>query len=323
MQVFHRNPARRVLYSWTTPDQVRELRAGRNLLWKGPASGNLSAFDAKLWRLYNSDRIARMFFNPPFLLQRFAWPHPFATRIGGDVASYGDELLRITLKEEALLAAFYPMNEPPERWTFHDMAGKPVPEAEALRRASQIAAVYHVHLTDGSGPTFREYVICNEAMIASWSVATDEISKQFQQEQRAIALWRRALDESRPTMSPEALLAWKNSLVHTSWKEPPARWTLESMFESTLAFATEHHAPDAHRVDELLKALRSVSIQGEPLTRSPSLQPPRVVMAGPLPASPPKKVCYRGTMMRTECYFKDPNAFPCRDQQGRVTPCRE
>ncbi|MCS6899660.1 MAG: hypothetical protein RMJ98_08100, partial [Myxococcales bacterium] len=206
LQVTHDVPARRVLYSWTTQEQAAALRRNRRLLVKGSQDTPLSIYDASLWQLYNQERLARLLFNPPFLLHRYAWASAWATRFSPDAGSYGDELLRISLKEDALVVAFFPHAPKGSRWAIFDLRGQRRTEAEALQNAGRIAAVYHVHLSRGEEPTFREFIVCNEAMVESWALATHDIREQLRKEQRALDLWRRSQADGRPGLSPQEIL---------------------------------------------------------------------------------------------------------------------
>jgi hypothetical protein len=311
-----------VLYSWTTGEQAAALRRDRRLLLKGSQDAPLSAYDAGLWQLYNQERLARLLFNPPFLMHRYAWAGAWATRFSADARSYGDELIRITLKEDALVVAFFPGAPAASRWAIFDMKGQRMTEAEALKKASKIAAVYHVHRTQAGEPTFREFIVCNEAMVESWALATDDIKGQLRKEQQALDLWRRSQSDGRPGLTPQEILSWQSALSDGAWATAPSSGR-EAIYESALAFAIDRYTPTTINADEILASLASLKIEGAALEHRPGLPEPRI---GPIPGAlasvPPKKVCFRGTMVgEMHCHMEERNAFPCRNAQGVVTSC--
>jgi hypothetical protein len=322
MQVAHDAPIPRVLYSWTTREQAEALRRNRRLLVKGAEDPTVSVYDASLWEVYSKDRLARLLFNPPFLLHRYAWPHAWGTRLGGDETSYGDELIRMTLKEDALIAAFLPHAPAAARWTVFDLQGRRLPEAEALKKASKIAAVYHVHKATGSEASFREFIVCNETMVASWALATDDIRAQLVRERAALSLWRRAQSDARPGIPPEGFPHWTGDLPGAAWASAPQRGA-EAIYESALAFASKRYQPTTTVAEELLASLGALKIEGAPLEHRPDLPELRLgALPPPLLSLPPKRICVRGTMVgEVNCYMEDANLRPCRDERGWVIYC--
>jgi hypothetical protein len=310
-------PFRRVLYSWTTKEQAAALRRDRRLLLKGSQDTPFSAYDAGLWQSYNQDRLARLLFNPPFLMHRYAWVSAWATRFSADARPYGDELIRITLKEDALVVAFFPGAPAASRWAVFDLRGQRLTEAEGLKKASKIGAVYHVHRTQAGEPTFREFIVCNEAMVESWALATDDLKEQLRKEQQALDIWRRSQLDGRPSFSPQEVLSWQAGIPDGSWATAPSSGR-EAIYESALAFATERYTPTTINADELLASLASLKIEGPALEHRPGLPEPRI---GPLPAAlptaPPKKVCFQGTMVgEKHCHMEERNVLPCRKRPG-------
>jgi hypothetical protein len=84
--VTHDRFARRTLYTWTTKDQIEELRTTRQLLSRdeSPAHG-ASYLDQVLYTLaQRGDPTAALLYTTAFAKMRFAWHAPWATRGGFD-----------------------------------------------------------------------------------------------------------------------------------------------------------------------------------------------------------------------------------------------
>mgnify|MGYP006969383408 CR=1 FL=1 len=92
------NFVRRVLYTWTTAEQAKEVRQDKQLLRRSnDAEGKIAWFDAQIRK--RSDRMSKLLQTPPFDKRRFAWTRPWATSMGG----YGDVLVRMELKPDAVI----------------------------------------------------------------------------------------------------------------------------------------------------------------------------------------------------------------------------
>ncbi|MEZ4295304.1 MAG: hypothetical protein R3B70_10045 [Polyangiaceae bacterium] len=205
---------RRVLYTWTTKEQIDELRGTKVLLSRteSPTRGR-SYFDVMMDVRWNAgDKFAGLLRAPAFQKARFAWHAPFATLLGWPGESYGTELLQVTLKPEALIAMYRTSSQ---KWEIQDLAGKTVTEAEAIRRPERIAAVFFVHdavsipSTTSPSPSgrsrgyeaYREYVLCNESMIESWSFGTEAIAKELATEADALDAAAAHFERHRPPSS--------------------------------------------------------------------------------------------------------------------------
>lgn len=177
--------ARQTLYTWTTAEQFEELRHGAPLLTRetSPTHG-VSLYEVALdARASRGDRVAEALRTPPFRKARFAWANPWATLLGWEGETYGDRLLRITLRDEAWIVRITQDGSPT---VAVDLQGRPVELAEVLAHPERIGAVHYVHDTSGARGTFlspqqlehgtyREYVLPNEAMIAQWELGTDAV----------------------------------------------------------------------------------------------------------------------------------------------------
>ncbi|HET9988252.1 MAG TPA: hypothetical protein VFQ65_07025 [Kofleriaceae bacterium] len=232
---------RPVLYTWTSPAQIAELRRSHVLLTATAATGGfvspfLRALAITATHAGSSRDVARVLLTDPRLVRRrYAWPAPFATVLGVGSRTYGTTLIRIELRSDAWIGRYEPAAADPFR--FVDASGATVELAQVVSHPERIGAIFHVR-TELAIP-FREYVICNPVMIASWSVATPAIRTELAAELATIGAVARA---------PRATIA--------SW--------LDS-WHAALAFDTERYEPTPTALATLAAALDAYDPTGEPL----------------------------------------------------------
>jgi hypothetical protein len=187
------NFARRVLYTWTTFEQIEELRADPLLLTRreSPVFGP-SGFDKRVAE--GRGPMAELLQRPQLSARRFGWPAAWGTALGFRGESYGNQLIRVTLKAEAIIAAFTPARAKP--WTFAAVSGAEMPFETLRDNPERLAAVYY-EASDQSGQlAYREYVLCNESTIKTWDHATPEIAAELSHEEAVLRglidwIWRR------------------------------------------------------------------------------------------------------------------------------------
>jgi hypothetical protein len=238
---------RPVLYTWTTPSSVADLRASGQLLVATAGSGSFtSPFNRALARLaHRGDPIATLLVEDPRLIRRrYAWPAPFATVLGLGPRRYGDALIRIELRPEAWIARFDPASARP--FTVVDARGATVSEASVLAAPQRLAAVFHVRTDRAVGVRFREYVVVNPDMVARWSVGTPQIRAVLDDE---IALLHdlapRFATLSRLEMRAPAARAWASARTRT----------LLGAWHAALAFDNARYRADPAALADILDAL--------------------------------------------------------------------
>jgi hypothetical protein len=216
-------PARRVYFSWTTKEQADELARRKLLLTRGDSpSRGPAMFDVLLAA---DDSAPARFIRQHFTTRRFGWPSAWATVAGWEGETYGDQLIRIELADEAMVARFRPGQR--AAWAFFEPDGRPIPDSTALEQLELLAVVHHT----GS---FREAVILNEAMVARWELATPDVAREIH---RGIELMRQ--------LEPRAPAA-------------PALWA------ACLAFPNERYAQSAANLRRIRGALEAaVDAQGK------------------------------------------------------------
>ena len=268
--VFHDDFARGVLYTWTTARQVEALReAPRLLVAEGGAGTGPSPFLRALAAIVaargEGHELAELLLEHPALRRRrYAWTSPYATTMGLGPVRYGDALVRVELDPRALLLRFTPGAAAP--FVAVDLRGEAVPLAELVAAPERLGAVYHVRDGPRDEVPFREYVLCNEAMIAAWSVATPEIRAQVEADIELLtALAAGPLAAlPGPALRSSATPAWATARAGSP---PIDRW------HASLAFDNPRYQPSPSALAEIVATLRGYDGRGAPLTWRAPAQP--------------------------------------------------
>jgi len=250
---------RPILYTWTTIEGIANLRAHHRLLVATATMGGfVSAFIRELVVCARAGgsgaKLAEILVTHPSLIRRrYAWTAPFATVMGLGRRTYGTSLIRIELRPEAWIARFEPAVA--NSLTVVDAAGAIVSTDAVLAAPERIGAVFHVH----SSPSFREYVVCSETMVATWSIATDDILDELASE---AALLRDVRDHA--ALAPSE----SQPPASGSWQRTPDG-DLRALWDATLAFDNHRYRVRARQLDAILGALDAYDAAGEPLVVSP------------------------------------------------------
>lgn len=306
--VRHDAPVRKVLYTWTTREQSEELRARQVLLTReAREDGSRARFDLAVAEA--GGPVAVLLAEPGRRARRFAWPLPWATVMGWDGEGYGPDLVRVELRAAAIVGRF----TPGEPWRFFDGEGREVAEAEVLAAPERLAAVYHVAPPRGDAPGFREYVLVQEAMIASWSLGTAEIRAELGagaallagaadkiDASRALAAARCASEGARDCAAvelpeeTEEIAAWSGRLIAGPWAAgpPAADVLLADLYAACLAIPGRPYAPTGAGLRALARRLDERAAQPPPLVVEPDPEVIREAKAGTSPrvrAEPPRR----------------------------------
>lgn len=301
---------RRVLYTWTTNDQIEELLRTRVLLSRteSPKYGR-SYYDIVMdGRWLGGDKLASILRAAAFQKARFSWPAAWATFLGWPGEKYGDQLIEVTLKPEALVAM---IRTSTAKWEVRDLTDAVVTEKEALAHPERIAAVFFVH--DGiSAPSstasvrpstgdgreaYREYVLCNESMIESWSVGTEGIAKEIRASADAMDAAARYFEAHPPP--PQRADRWNAHVALLVWPGIVPDSGPKELFEAALAFPNPNYVIDPAGLRKLAEALRRIRQVAPPTKHEPTLAFPgaKPVPIPPPPPPPPawKQRKWRGT----------------------------
>ena len=262
----HDDFARRTLYSWTTADQVRELRDDPTLLTRAATVEGEPGRAAEVIQLHaESDPLAALLAAPRFENKRFAWSNAWATLRGFGGESYGDHLLRITLREQAWLGRLIVGLDGSIEWAFADVHGNAVAAADVLRSPERLAAVYFLDQrgagcgTLGSGGSaFREYFLCNEAMLESYALYTSEVRAELERSISALTGLRQALVDGRCSIIDQC---WPDAALAEWGAAAGAQPALAAGYLAALAFPGLEYSPTPANVAELLRLLGLVPFE--------------------------------------------------------------
>jgi hypothetical protein len=267
------SPARKVLYSWTTPEQVAELRRDRQLLIRSEQAGmgRGFAFDVIEKMAAGGSELAKRLSTDLFPRIRYAWPSPWATRMGWPGEDYGNQLVRIVLKDSAWTAVLMGGG-----LSVIDSAGGPVPLDEALLTPERIGAIFFMKDEFvGDGPTgpsrtfgpisngvrYREFIVGNEAMIEEWSLGTEQILEQLSADIVALSSFLRHLRNCGS--SPSFLL---QDRAASEWVGSFTGADTETLFYlRSLALPSEYYLPEVNPIAKIIDTLEADLFEPDPL----------------------------------------------------------
>jgi hypothetical protein len=266
-------PARRVLYSWTTAEQVAELREGGVLLTRterpGLGAGYAFTSIANLAAATNGSTSALLSgLLTAFAKARYAWPNAWATRVGWPGEDYGDQLLRIVLRPDAWIVIVYDGGGV----AVVDMENQPVSMEDAAATPGRVGAVYFYKQDAQGRGTFgslyctggyREFIVGNEAMIEEWSLGTASIKNQIEADAELIEDLLRVVRPSPPTYDAATF----NTAVACSW-DSPVSGDLDR-YERSLAIPSENYIPLPAGLANLASALRASLFEPDPFVVKP------------------------------------------------------
>jgi hypothetical protein len=261
--VYHDDYARPVLYTWTTAVQIEALRASRRLLVAEERAGaGPSAYVLGLRRVVHTKGAGRelaalLLGHDELRRRRYAWTSPFATTMGLGPYRYGDALVRVELDARAVIVRFRPGDAEP--FAAVDVAGEAVALGELIAEPGRIAAVYHVRDGPREEVAFREYVLCNEARIAAWSIATPEIRAQVDADIELLTALRGGSMAWLPAAAVQAAAT-------SAWATARARPTLLDGWHAGLAFDNRRYKPTSGNFAGILAAMRGYDGGGPALT---------------------------------------------------------
>jgi hypothetical protein len=270
--MWNASPAARVLYSWTPPEQVEELRRDRVLLTRTETEGlgRGYAFTSMDELAARGDAPANQLLarlsGEIFTKVRYAWPNAWATRMGWPGEDYGDQLLRIVLKPEAWIVVVSDR----VGIAVIDMNNQVVPVEQALAESHRIGAVYFYRVDVEGQETFsrcaggyREFIVGNEAMIEEWSLATDQIKDQLEADAELIEGLLQNVRANPPPIAPASF----NTDVVCQWDQQPS--TEIDAYVRCLSLPSENYAPLPAQLAALAEALRSAVFEPNPLVVAP------------------------------------------------------
>ncbi len=269
-------PFRRELYTWTTPEQIDEIRSQGRLLTRSEREGFGPGFAIDFIRSYASSQsgaqaeLAALLGGDSFALARYAWSEPWATRMGFPGETYGGELLRMVLRDEALLAVYASGT-----LRVFDSSQTEVSLDSALAEPNRIAGfLFYKDWTaggvscgsfSGGGATYREFVIGKEAMIEEWSYRTDVIGARLQDNIRRLQTFFERV-RSCPELLPAA--QWQLS-VGCNWPDATDPLYEMSAYQAALSLLSANYVPTPEVLASMIDTLQGDLFTPNPLVVRP------------------------------------------------------
>lgn len=210
-----RSPARRILWSWTTEEQAAGFAKSRELVTKGrEAAGDGNPFERALEAADDGSpfgaSVAR-FVRTTLGKRRYAFANPLGWSVSPSGGSYGPVLVRMTLRDDAVILV---LGATPtvgmEPFSALDVEGRAVRGVDLQAHPERIAVVFHTGF-DGNADPFREYVVVNEAMLASWEIGTEAIEKERARAKEAIHRLLPLAEETSRHEPAEVAFAWQGA----------------------------------------------------------------------------------------------------------------
>ncbi len=272
-------PGARELYSWTTAEQAAAIRSDQQLFTleeaQGLGPGYAFTFLAQLAQTGPdpTDRdLAALLTGDLFAKKRYAWPEPWATRMGWPGEEYGNQLLRVVLKPEAWVVVVAQ-----GRLSVFDLENQPVATSDAIANPTRVGAILYVKdavvggpMCNGSflggGNGYREFILGNLAMVEEWSLGTQEIHDHLTAN---IEQLTRFFEQMRSCPSTSAATQW-NLRVVCSWDavvNPPESEVFA--YEQALAIPSENYLPVPGQVARIIETLQGDLFELDPLVVKP------------------------------------------------------
>jgi len=272
-QVVWQVAQQRVFYSWTTDEQVAELRGGTDLFSRSERAAQGRGLLFTELAAYGSSgagaqaTLADTLANDTFAKARFGWPNPWATLLGFPGESYGNQLLKIELVPEAWIASFDGTS-----LSVFDVDKTEVPIETALGTPQRIGAIFYRSRAEAgrrcggtfsvSGVGFREFALGNIAMVARWSLATPEIGERLKSDVAELQAFEKQIDCLGETSR------WSSD-VTCAWVAGVAGGSALSYYDFALGLPSELYRPSAMNIEALIAALEASLPTGEPLVVTP------------------------------------------------------
>jgi hypothetical protein len=266
--------SQRVFFSWTTEEQVDELRAGADLFSRSerPGKGRGQLFDtlAQIAATPGNPgaKLAEVLGTEVFAKQRYAWTNPWATLLGFPGESYGDQLLQIELEPDAWIAEV----DVNGVVSVVDANNDPVSVEAALQTPERVGAIFHMAPGDDTkthcgtfsagAVGYREFALGNLAMVKRWSLATPEIEERLRKDSAVL----QALSKELACLDVPS--DWLDRLSCDWDGSHGGEGALENYGQS-LALPSELYRPIPENLEALVAALEASLPTGSPLVVIP------------------------------------------------------
>lgn len=271
-------PSRRELYSWTTDEQVVELRRDRVLFTRSEAAGlgpGYAFTSLQALAETSADRVqaglAKILTGALFSKKRYAWPAPWATRMGWPGEDYGGNLLRVVLKPEAWVVV-----ADGAALRVFDQNNLHIDNEVAVANPERIGAIFYVRSGADGGPQcgsfgngaegYREYILGNLAMVEEWSLGTAAIRDRLVSDIDRLA---RLFPLIRRCPANGTSLQW-NQQVMCRWLGGTTGPVSErSAYEQSLAIPSANYLTAPMQLANLIETLQGDLFELDPFVVKP------------------------------------------------------
>lgn len=283
---FNARPAASVFYSWTTAEQVAEIKSTKAIFTRTERPGLGPGHAMDLFASLASDKgdtgqLAALLAGNTFSKARYAWTAAWATRMGWPDESYGDQLLRIELRPEAWILRFTG-----GVFTAFDQSNNQVAIDTVRATPERIGAIYFVQnkiyvpcdLDSGAGSPYghssfggtcargyREYILGSDAMVASYSHGTADIQAEIARGRDLLTRYR-ARTTWRPSDEPSPWndgYPW-NARVVEGWSSSTSQCSEDEAYRNALAIPSDLYAPTQDKLQAILDTLQNDPFELDP-----------------------------------------------------------
>jgi len=275
--VFEDDFFKKTFYTWTTVEQISELREKPTLLTKSKSeTKGYSLFDISLRDSSLADNpYAQLLQEEQFAKKRFAWTNAWATIMGWKGETYGNQLVKIVLNDSSIIGMFKVHSYYEDDHTvlsFYNLHGDTSTQDYVFQNKHRIAAIYHSNYSMGdrniwqskgtysrkgkniqvtSKIPFREFVIINEKMIQSWEYGTSSILQELQDEIALLEEFKKSKTANQKYYQ-EYIDGWE-----LTSKNDKAEWM--RLYQNMKCFENNYYLYNNKRLSSIIKALEIAS----------------------------------------------------------------
>jgi len=258
--VSNHSPLRGVVWSWTTAEQIAELRAGESLFSRVTNKDGERGYLHQVLQ-QKTGLAAELLRSKRFDKGRFGWWNPWATCDGFRGERWGDRLLRIELRTDGWLAVVRSSEPKPK---VLDLDNREVSETRLSTQPERLAGAYFVHdallggerdwcdpSVGGWATGYREVYLGDELRVGRWSYDSPQLRDRLTAAANALEALGNAADE-RPT----PMCKWQQEVAHC-WEDGGRPMTPLETFRRGLAFSSPEYNATPENLRRLAALLRS------------------------------------------------------------------
>jgi hypothetical protein len=287
--IYGNNFIRNTFYTWTTEEQINDLRENKNILTKSKSeTKGFSLYDMTLRdSTLKDDTLIKLLLEEQYAKKRFGWINGWSTIKGWEGEHYGHQLVKIVLNDSAIIGK---LKIEWRRWkksdpiSFYDLKGNKLSTDYVIKNKHLVAAVYHEYQDKGTRVEWkrkkrgshssvekkrkvsnegfipiREFVIINERMIKNWSYGTAEIKREIVSEIELLKQFQKSKEAKQKAYRGYWLTEWFET------EEPKSDFEI---YKSLTCFQNDHYLFNSKRIQLIISELESaLSKQSEEIVK--------------------------------------------------------